>query len=197
MHALRIVPPNFYGQSDLTPIRLLIPALALSLLGLNPAAGADDLNGAWTGWVCPQRGVSDPARCSSFSLQLLQRNNRLCGSHLFATAGARQMDEGGLPSLLATMADGQATGTIESVRESPPVRIPITLQIEGDELHWQRTANPPGDYLLPGSIRMKRSRQAGLSPLSEQRLSASCSAYLDMPTDPGPINPIAAPATPR
>lgn len=164
-------------------LKIPLQVLACCLLGTS-AYAADAMGGAWTGWVCPQGGGKDVARCSSFTLQLLARNNRVCGSHLFATAGAREMDEGELPSLFATVDAELATGTVESGRGSSPMRLPVKLSREGDELHWQLVETPVGDYLLPASIRMKRARQGGLHPLAEQRLIAACAVFLDTPTDP-------------
>ncbi|MDO9216602.1 MAG: hypothetical protein Q7U14_04975 [Lacisediminimonas sp.] len=159
---------------------MLLPAITI---GQAAIAAGESLSGSWVGWICPQPGPANAARCSSFSLHLLQKGRRLCGSHLYATAGARQLDEGGMPSLLAILEDGKATGTVESVRKSPSVRIAVTLLLADGELQWQRLANPAGDYLLPDTLRMTRSRQGGLSQRSEQHLSAACSAHLDMPTD--------------
>jgi hypothetical protein len=166
------------AEAVLRPICLL-----LLLCACTPALAAN-FNGSWTGYVCPKPGMNDRARCSSFSIRLFERNGRVCGSHVFATAGAREMDEGGTPSLLATHDGDNVNGTVESARSSPPVRLAFTLAAADQELRWQLTNNPPGDYLLPRSMTMRRTRGSGLlSPLFEQRLSAACSAYLDMPND--------------
>ncbi len=172
-------------------------ALFLFLIAItsgSPAnASAGEFSGSWVGWVCPQPGPTNAARCASFSLRLLQKGDRVCGSHLFATAGARQMDEGGMPSLAANVQTDKATGTVESVRASPSVRIAVTLSEVNGGLLWQRLSNPSGDYLLPDELHLTRTRQVGLSPLSEQRLSAACSAWLDRTAEKD--NTAASPAT--
>ncbi|MDB5796845.1 MAG: hypothetical protein JWP36_747 [Paucimonas sp.] len=174
-------------------MRVFLPLFYL-LLVAGPAFASADLNGSWSGMICPQPGVGDASRCASFTLRLYQKQDRICGTHLFATAGARQMDEGGMPSIMAKASGDAINGTVESQRVSPAIRIPVTLSLAGTELRWQRTENPPGDYLLPHSMILTRSRQGGiLSPLSEQRLSAACSTFLDLP----PENAKAPAPTPR
>lgn len=168
----------------LLPRLATVSALLLGtvLAGITRPAAAQDMAGSWIGWVCPTPGPADASRCASFSLRLYQKQGRLCGSHVFATAGARQMDEGGAPSVLASIEGQAAQGTVDSVRTSPPVRIPVTLTLSGGELRWQRLANPEGDYLLPMSASLQRVRQGGLlSPVFEQRLSSACSAFLELP----------------
>jgi hypothetical protein len=161
--------------------------LLLACLCLNPVAAfaaENDWNGSWTGYACPKGVATDPARCSSFFLRLHSRNAKVCGSHVFATAGAKQMDEGGTPSVLAQLEGNTASGKVESLRTSPPTSIVVTLHLDNGELRWQRNDNPAGDYLLPRNLVLTRSRQGSmLSAMFEQRLSASCSAHLDMPTD--------------
>lgn len=165
----------------------LLLSLLAPLTTFAASAFPGPFTGAWTGHVCPLAGMNDLSRCSSFFLQLYQKNGRLCGTHLFATAGAKQMDEGGTPSILAQLEDRSARGEVESTRASPAMRIPVTLLVEAGELRWQRTENPPGDYLLPRSITLTRSQKGSmLSASFEQRLAASCSAYLDMPQDKPP-----------
>lgn len=174
-----------------------IAALMLACLSAVPLAGhaADnDWNGSWIGYVCPAGVASNPARCASFFLRLHSRNAKICGSHVYATAGAREMDEGSTPSLLARLEGKNANGTIESARTTPPTSLPVVLHLENEELRWQRNANPAGDYLLPRNVSMTRSRQGSmLSPMFEQRLASSCAAHLDMPPDK-PAAPPAAPA---
>jgi hypothetical protein len=160
--------------------------LALACLGLCPlmAVAQDDWDGAWTGYVCPPGSAVNPARCASLYLRLYSRNARVCGSHVFATAGAKEMDEGGTPSIVASVEHKLARGTVQSTRASPALSIPLSMQLDGQALRWQLGGNPDGDYLLPRNLALTRSKQGGmLSPMFEQRLSASCAAYLDMPAN--------------
>lgn len=163
-----------------------LAVLALAFISMFPLSGAaqDDWNGAWTGYVCAQGGVVDPARCASLFLRLYSRNARVCGSHVFATAGAKEMDEGGTPSIVATTEGTLARGSVQSTRASPPLSIPLSLQLENGKLRWQLGGNAVGDYLLPRNLDLSHAKAAGmLSPLFEQRLAASCSAYLDVPVN--------------
>ncbi len=170
--------------------------LALACLGLFPLvqAAQSDWDGAWTGYVCPQGSAVNPARCASLYLRLYSRNARVCGSHVFASAGAREMDEGGTPSIIASVQDKLARGTVQSIRATPALSIQLSMQLEDQALRWQLGGNPDGDYLLPRSLALTRSKQGGmLSPMFEQRLAASCAAYLDMPVNnTGPTKPPSA-----
>lgn len=121
-----------------TTARLLARLLLFCLAAVPPGAWAADANGSWIGYICPQPGVNDMARCSSFYLRLYQRNDRICGSHLFATAGAGQMDEGNAPSVLGTVDKELVNATVESVRPAQAMRIPVTLQINDNELRGRR-----------------------------------------------------------
>jgi hypothetical protein len=158
-----------------------LSGLLLLLLACRPGlAGAQDFNGSWTAWICPPGVAAGPEKCSSFVLALYQKEDRLCGSHLFATVGARQIDEGGLPSLAGTIAGTSAVISVESVLSAPPVQMKVELSLEQGRLRWRRLENPPGDYLLPMSARLSRSQHASLfNPVVEQRLAAACSQLLN------------------
>ncbi len=167
-----------------------MPFLALLSLLLVPYsqahAGTDtgDFTGAWTAWLCPSGTRNDPTKCSNFVLELFQKQDKLCGAHVFATAGAGQLDEGAAPSLAGTIADGTATVVVVSGRAVPTVRIPVTLKIAKGVLQWQRIESPDGDYLLPLSVQLTRSRHATLfSTVFEQKLKAACSAVTNAAID--------------
>lgn len=175
------------------------PGLAgLALVGLSlslamwpmQAAAQDDWSGAWIGYACPQGTAANPARCASLYVRLYSRNAKLCGSHVFATAGAREMDEGGTPSVVAALDGKLAQGTVQSTRSAPAVTLGLTLQLNNGEMLWQRDPKPEGNYLLPRSLKLTRSKEGGmLSPMFEQRLASSCTAYLDVPPEKGGPSP--------
>lgn len=165
------------------------------------ASAENDWNGAWTGYVCPEGSAVNPARCASLFLRLYSRNAKVCGSHVFATAGAKEMDEGATPSIMATLDGTSAKGTVQSTRASPPLSIPLSMQLQNSALRWQLGGSAEGDYLLPRNLSLTHARQGGmLSALFEQRLSASCAAWLDMPVNkpavPQPHNPVNPPNPP-
>lgn len=189
------------------PLAILLASLLAPSILL--AAGDNDFNGTWTAWICPKGQAStqaNPARCSSFVLTLYQKENKICGSHLFATAGATQLDEGAAPSLAASIDDGVAHGTIESRRGATPVQLRIDLKLSDNVLIWQRLESPEGNYMLPGSTHMRRSTKDNLfGPEFVQKLSAVCASALAMATAVAPARATgpevpagadAAPATP-
>ncbi|MDB5842550.1 MAG: hypothetical protein JWQ23_4502 [Herminiimonas sp.] len=178
-----------------------VPILLAMLMASNaaPAAANDsEFSGSWTGLLCPAGVQAGPDKCSSFVLALFQKQGKLCGSHVFATVGASQMDEGGVPSLSGVIANGTATVAVESSRAAPPVRLKGELSLSNGVLRWQRLDSPPGDYLLPMSAKLTRSPHGTLfSPLFEQRLSAACSSMLDTAAEPPRQNDAAPAAKPK
>jgi hypothetical protein len=178
---------------------LMIPCIALLHLPLSAmAADNPNFSGSWTAWICPGGAPPDSGKCSSFALVLFQKNEKICGSHVFATAGARAMDEGGTPSLTGTIAGESAGITVESGRTTPGTRVQAQLHVSKGQLQWRRLDSPAGDYLLPASAHMTRSNQGSLlSPLFEQRLSAACTAYLNMPSQAEQDRPLPLPEQPR
>lgn len=171
------------------PLARYVPAALLAVLACRPGlADAQDFSGSWTAWICPPGVASGPEKCSSFVLALYQKEDRLCGSHLFATVGARQVDEGSLPSLSGTVSGSSAAIQVESVRDATPVRVKVELALERGRLRWRRLEDPPGEYLLPMSARLSKSRHASLfHPVLEQRLAAACWHVLNPP--PGEAAP--------
>lgn len=157
-------------------LTLLILQLVSCCSLAGPVNGDGDFNGAWTAWLCPSGGRYDPNTCSNFVLELFQKQGRLCGAHLFATAGAGRLDEGAAPSVDGTIANGSATVVVVSGRGTSPVRVPVSLKIVNGVLQWRRLESPAGDYLLPLSTQLTRSRHATLfSAVFEQKLKAACS----------------------
>ena len=171
--------------------------LAASLL-LSPysiAAGNDDFSGAWVAWLCPGEAQRESGLCSNFVLELHQKENMLCGAHLFATAGAARVDEGGAPSVTGEIADGVARIVVVSGRGAPPVRVRVEMKKVNGMLQWQRLESPRGDYLMPLSTRLTKSRSRTLfAPVFEQELKAACSSAFAM-AETG-VPPTAAPAKP-
>jgi hypothetical protein len=156
-----------------------LPTLFALLMFLPAWAAAEDFSGAWTASVCPPGAQNDSGRCSDFVLELMQKDDKLCGAHVFATAGAARMDEGAAPSLTGKAADGAATATVTSGRA--PIRVQVELTMANGQLQWKRLENPKGDYLLPLSAQMTRSKRKTLmAPLFEQELRAACSSVFTM-----------------
>ena len=158
--------------------------LRVSLLvaaSLIPAAARADFNGAWVATICPSGVARNSGQCANFVLELMEKDGKLCGTHMYATAGADRIDEGGAPSLTADIADGRAAGTVVSTLGATPVRAKIALKAEGDALHWERVDNPSGEHLLPKRARLTRAGKRTLfAPLFEQELRAACTYVFNL-----------------
>ncbi|HVL75873.1 MAG TPA: hypothetical protein VM406_07640 [Noviherbaspirillum sp.] len=177
---------------------LLIPSLAHA-----------DFNGAWVGWICPSGVERSSGQCANFVLELMEKDGTLCGTHMFATAGAERIDEGGAPSLTGEVTEAAASGVAVSTLGPQPVRVRVALRVDGNTLRWERLDNPSGETLLPKQARLTRSRSRTLfAPLFEQELRAACTYVFNLaaaarePAIPGsagegaPAAPEAAPAAP-
>jgi hypothetical protein len=146
-------------------------------------AGEDQFNGAWIAWLCPAGVQNDPVKCSTLVLELHQKQDRICGAHVFATAGATQLDEGPAPSIAGSVFNGIAIVSVESGRVTPPLKVQVEVKAMRGGLQWRRLDNPEGDYLLPLSARLSKSRHGSLfHPVFGQKLGAGCAAILNMPT---------------
>jgi hypothetical protein len=174
-----------------------LAVLVALLFAVFAAHGADEnpFSGAWVGWICPAGAQADPMRCSNLVLQLQQKDGKVCGAHVFATAGAAQLDEGAAPSLTGSVANGVAAVTVESARTSPPVKIRVEMQMARGGLQWRRLDSPEGDYLLPLSARLSKSKYGSLlHPVFAQKLDASCAAIFSAPprqaAAPAPVSTI-------
>jgi hypothetical protein len=154
----------------------------LMLAPFTPAlAGDSDFSGAWVAWLCPSGVQRDSGKCSNFVLELHQKDNKLCGAHFFSTAGAERIDEGMAPSLTGDVADGVANVIAVSTRAARPVRVRVEMKKVNGALQWLRLETPAGDYLLPQSSRLTRSKSKTLfAPIFEQELKAACSSAFTM-----------------
>lgn len=149
---------------------------ALLLLSFHlPAVAESDFSGAWVAQLCPTNVEPESGKCSTLVLELLQREDRLCGSHMFATAGAAEMDEGAPPSFIGEVIGEAATAIAISGRGSPPPRLRVELEMQGETLRWKMLDKPAPGQLLPRSARLKRAKGKTLfAPLFAQELKALC-----------------------
>lgn len=154
--------------------------LLLTLLVLFPhlpaAAAADDFSGVWVAWLCPAEVKRESGQCANFVLELLQQEDKVCGAHLFASAGAAQLDEGAAPSVVGDVAGGSAAVVAVSGRAASPLRVPAELKMQGGALRWRRLENPPGDHLLPAAATLAKAKSKTLfAPLFAHQLKSACS----------------------
>lgn len=161
-------------------MRLATFTALLLLAPTMPAmAETDNFSGAWVAWLCPSGVTRDSGKCSNFVLELHQKDGRLCGAHFFATAGAAQVDEGAAPSIAGDIEND--TAAIVAISGRAPVRVKAEMKIVNGMLQWQRLENPSGDYLLPMSTRLTRSKSKTLfAPIFEHELKAACSSAFTM-----------------
>lgn len=151
-----------------------------------PAVHANSFAGVWTAAVCPQSVKTEPGKCSQFVLELFQTQNKLCGSHLFATPSASLMDEGATPSVSGNVDNEAALVSVVSSRSKAPGGVQAELKLSRGMLLWKRLDKPGRDELLPATAQFTRSRHKTLmAPVFEQQLAAACS-QVDIPPSPQP-----------
>lgn len=159
----------------------ILAAILLAPASLPAMAQGTDFSGAWVAWLCPNGVTRDSGKCSNFVLELHQREGRLCGAHFYATAGAARVDEGAAPSITGDIEEGTASVVTVSGRAVPPVRVRAEMKMVNGALQWKRLENPSGDYLLPMSTRLTRSRSKTLfAPVFEHELKAACLSVFTM-----------------
>jgi hypothetical protein len=161
----------FSGLSAMRAFRLLGFAAFMPII-----AAASDFSGVWTAAVCPNGVKYAPGKCSQFVLELFQKQDRVCGSHVFATASASMVDEGGAaPSITGSINEGTAAINLLSNRGRAQQPVTGELKLTSDSLHWKRTDKPGRDDLLPPAASFSRSRHKTLmNPVYAQQLSAAC-----------------------
>lgn len=174
----RVAQPGSYERAFrlADPMRLSTFIFLLLLLPL-PAFAHDDFNGAWVAWICPSGVERSSGQCANFVLELMEKEGKVCGSHMFASAGAEQIEEGAAPSLTADVdaAAGAASGSAISNFGRSPVRMRVELKLDNGALRWKRLDSPSGEYLLPKNARLIKSKKRTLfAPLFEQELRAAC-----------------------
>lgn len=173
----------------------LLPVILLLFFPCLPVLANDDFSGAWVAWLCPADAKRDSGKCSNFVLELHQQQDKLCGAHFFATAGAARTDEGAAPSISGNIDGDTATIITVSGRGSPPARVQAEIKIRNGALQWQRLENPAGDYLFPYTARMTKAKSRTLfAPAFEQELKAACASVFTMAREGVPQ---AAPAPAR
>jgi hypothetical protein len=155
-----------------------LPALLLPLMLLpHPVSASNEVfDGAWVAWICPSGVERSSGQCANFVLELMEKDGKLCGAHMFATAGAARIDEGAAPSLIADVLNGSAAGIVISSLTASPIRMRVELTMDNGVLSWKRLESPPGDYLLPRNARLTKAKSRTLlAPVYEQELRAACS----------------------
>ena len=174
----------------------------LSFAVLLPAASAEgNFAGVWTAAVCPRGVAAEPGKCAQFVLELFQKQGKLCGSHIFATAGAGMVDEAvnpSAPSVNGDVTDDTASVSIASSRSKAPGGVQAELKLVRGHLQWRRLDKPGRDELLPAAAQFSRSRHKTLmAPMFAQQLAAACSLVTVPAVPPPQEQPKDAPRTPE
>jgi hypothetical protein len=165
-------------------IKTMRPIILAALLLLAPFqiahAQTPDFGGAWVAWLCPSGVQRESGKCANFVLELHQQGGKVCGAHLYSSAGAAEIDEGAAPSVIGDIGGEMANVVIVSGR-TRAIRVRAELKIVDGVLHWQRLQNPSGDYLLPMQTRLSKARSKTLfAPVFEHELKAACLSAFTM-----------------
>lgn len=162
------------------------------------AAWANDFSGVWTGWQCPPGQTPQSGKCANLVLELHQRQDRVCGAHIYATAGASHIDEGNAPSITGAVGpDGIASVVVASNGLRNPMQANVALSLVKGKLEWKRLNEPGDGYMMPMSMQLTRSKHGTLfTPTFEQQLKAVCSTVNFAPAAAPSAAPASAPAQP-
>ena len=133
--------------------RSLIALLALASVS---SGAVPDFSGEWEIALC-YNGKDQP--CGSAHFSLLQYGTRICGDHMFYTAGAGRMNEGNPGSVRGTVEGDTAVLLVRSGRNGALVRGKATRV--GNDLRWKtleklEPGEPVGDGLILSEGILKR-----------------------------------------
>jgi hypothetical protein len=168
---------------------LFLLVLAAAMPAAQVAHAAGNFAGVWTAAVCPRGVAAGPGRCAQFVLELYQKQNKLCGAHVFATPSADLVDEAvnpSAPSVSGDVEEDTATVSVASVRSKAPRGVEAELKLSHGVLLWKRVDKPGRDELIPATAQFTRSRHKTLmAPVFAQQLAAACS-MIAIPDEPAP-----------
>ena len=144
---------------------ILICLFLLSLVQFNSIAIASNakhaqplrsFTGAWSDISCPE---NEGSRCGGgFVLYLVQKGDRICGTHFSSSLGAGQLDEGGPRSVTGKSKGSTALVSITSGRDKSvfEARIEITKK----SIRWKRlkqlTLGDLDQSLIPEEAQLKK-----------------------------------------
>lgn len=157
--------------------RILGAALLLGLGHLAPAAAAQaDFSGTWSVDWCDKSRPS--TGCGGFTVHLLQKGDRICGTHSAASPGLSRMDEGADRSIVGQVVGRTAVMTIQSGR-SEGIYL-VSARKRSATIDWRRTetvklANGDTDLIANQALMHKTKPIEGDQGQASMR--AACQAY--------------------
>jgi hypothetical protein len=119
-----------------------IVASILSLLCMAACASTSGastqraFSGTWSARICDEKSSRE---CGIYSLQLIERNGRICGRHYAATVGLGRLEEGldeEGATIVGIVVEGDAVVVIRSVRNEAHYMAKMTRS--GNALLWER-----------------------------------------------------------
>ena len=125
--------------------RILLAGLGALAAG-HALAGSPSLAGTWSIEQCDDDASRKP--CGGFTLVLVQRGDRLCGSHFAATPNFSRVDEGRPTSLIGTLAGSQAVLFVASGRDAASYL--ARARLANGQLAW-KLVEKTGDGADPGA----------------------------------------------
>jgi hypothetical protein len=125
--------------------------LALALSTTVASAEQPDFSGRWTLDLLTPAERSDPLSCGIAEFDLIQRGNRISGSHSMVTVGCSRQNEGGDETVKGVVVDQMAVLVVTSGRNGAVVL--GTAKIRDGALYWEtleqiRDGEPEGDSPL-------------------------------------------------
>lgn len=174
------------GRGLSAPIKraLLLGAMALiQAAGAAQPANTAPAKGAFTGtWTVQWCDKTRPAvECGGFTVDLLQRGSRICGSHGAATAGLTRVDEGNGRSILGTAVGSTAVLTVRSGR-SGGIALVTVKRLSG-ALQWTRSEEIAegnnGEDLIAVQAVLKPAKASEAAKQQFEATRTSCNAYWD------------------
>lgn len=152
-------------------------ALLLGMGHLAPAAAAQaDFSGTWTVDWCDKRRPS--TECGGFTVHLMQKGDRVCGTHSAASPGLSRMDEGAARSIVGQVVGRTAVMTIQSGRTEGIYL--VSARKRTATIDWRRTetvkaANGDTDLIANQALMHKTKTTEG--DQGQANMRAACQAY--------------------
>lgn len=150
------------------------------LLGMSSIAQAEipyaDFSGSWhVNWCDKNRPATE---CGGFTVHLVQKGDRVCGTHGAASPGLSRLDEGGTRSIVGKVVGRTAMLTIQSGR-SDGIYL-ATARKRSATIDWRRTetvTEANGDTDLIANQALMHKAKAIVGDQGQETMQVACEAY--------------------